>query len=430
MIELELRQMVDAIRIPLSVTDNHGTVLAENRAWASVRQMLGEEAQELQNLLEKVLGSRTEQSLRACGLTVLASPLESGYIVLQLKGEDLQKLREQMEDTMQTNSSYQETLSNFGIQNCIATSDSMIRIFTKAKQVAAYPTTILLLGETGVGKEVVSSFIHHNSDRADKPFIKINCSAIPEPLMESELFGYEKGAFTGAREKGKMGLFELANHGTILLDEIGDMSLPLQAKLLRTIQENEIMRVGGTHPIKLDVRLISATSRNIEEMVTSGKFLDALYYRLNVVELQIPPLRKRQEDIIPLAEFYLQHFCEKYKLMKEFAPDVRSCFLQYGWPGNVRELRNTVENLTVSSIGTWIVREDLPTRIAGRDSIAAHSHVHSGETSMKAAVEALQRDLVSEAIHREGSLRKAAAALDMDPTTLGRLAKKLGVELS
>ena len=430
MIELELRQIVDAIRIPLSVTDNHGTVLAENRAWASVRQMLGEEAQGLQNLLEKAIESRTEQSLKACGLTVLASPLENGYIVLQLKGEDLQKLREQMEDTMQTNSAYQETLSNFGIQNCIATSDSMIRIFTKAKQVAAYPTTILLLGETGVGKEVVSSFIHHNSDRADKPFIKINCSAIPEPLMESELFGYEKGAFTGAREKGKMGLFELANHGTILLDEIGDMSLPLQAKLLRTIQENEIMRVGGTHSIKLDVRLISATSRNIEEMVASGKFLDALYYRLNVVELQIPPLRKRQEDIIPLAEFYLQHFCEKYKLTKEFAPDVRSCFLQYGWPGNVRELRNTVENLTVSSIGTWIVREDLPTRIAGRDSIVAHSHVHSGETSMKAAVEALQRDLVSEAIHRQGSLRKAAAALDMDPTTLGRLAKKLGVELS
>lgn len=430
MIELELRQIVDAIRIPLSVTDNHGTVLAENRAWASVRQMLGEEAQGLQNLLEKAIESRTEQSLKACGLTVLSSPLENGYIVLQLKGEDLQKLREQMEDTMQTNSAYQETLSNFGIQNCIATSDSMIRIFTKAKQVAAYPTTILLLGETGVGKEVVSSFIHHNSDRADKPFIKINCSAIPEPLMESELFGYEKGAFTGAREKGKMGLFELANHGTILLDEIGDMSLPLQAKLLRTIQENEIMRVGGTHPIKLDVRLISATSRNIEEMVASGKFLDALYYRLNVVELQIPPLRKRQEDIIPLAEFYLQHFCEKYKLTKEFAPDVRSCFLQYGWPGNVRELRNTVENLTVSSIGTWIVREDLPTRIAGRDSIVAHSHVHSGETSMKAAVEALQRDLVSEAIHRQGSLRKAAAALDMDPTTLGRLAKKLGVELS
>lgn len=430
MTELELRQLVDTILAPLLVADEHGTVLTENRAWVSVRQMLGEQAEELQNLLHKTAKSGTPQTLKVSGLKVVSSRLPSGYIMLQIKDENLQRLREKMEDTMQTNSSYQETLSNFGIQNCIATSDSMIRIFSKAKQVAAYPTTVLLLGETGVGKEVVSSFIHHNSDRADKPFIKINCSAIPEPLMESELFGYEKGAFTGAREKGKMGLFELANHGTILLDEIGDMSLSLQAKLLRTIQENEIMRVGGTHPVKLDVRLISATSRNIEEMVDNGQFLDALYYRLNVVELDIPPLRKRQEDIIPLAEFYLQHFCEKYKLSKEFAPDVRSCFLQYGWPGNVRELRNTVENLTVSSIGTKIGKEDLPARIAGMDQPAVYAHPRSGETNMKAAVESLQRELITEALRREGSLRKAAAALDMDASTLGRLAKKLGIELS
>ena len=304
----------------------------------------------------------------------------------------------------------------------------MIRIFTKAKQVAAYPTTILLLGETGVGKEVISSFIHHNSDRAAKPFIKINCSAIPEPLMEAELFGYEKGAFTGAREKGKMGLFELANHGTILLDEIGDMSFSLQAKLLRTIQENEIMRVGGTRPIHLDVRIISATSRNIEEMVAAGQFLDALYYRLNVVEIQIPPLRDRREDIIPLAEFYLQHFCEKYKLTKEFVPEVRSCFLQYDWPGNVRELRNTVENLTVSSVGVRIGREDLPARLAGIAQAPAFRHGHSGGESLKSAVESLQREMIAEAVAREGSLRTAAAALEMDATTLSRLAKKLGVE--
>lgn len=429
MTELELRQLVDTILAPLLVADEHGTVLAENRAWVSVRQMLGEQAEELQKLLHKTAKSGTPQTLKVSGLKVVSSRLPSGYIMLQIKNENLQRLREKMEDTMQTNSSYQETLSNFGIQNCIATSDSMIRIFSKAKQVAAYPTTVLLLGETGVGKEVVSSFIHHNSDRADKPFIKINCSAIPEPLMESELFGYEKGAFTGAREKGKMGLFELANHGTILLDEIGDMSLSLQAKLLRTIQENEIMRVGGTHPVKLDVRLISATSRNIEEMVDNGQFLDALYYRLNVVELDIPPLRKRQEDIIPLAEFYLQHFCEKYKLSKEFAPDVRSCFLQYGWPGNVRELRNTVENLTVSSIGTKISKEDLPARIAGlSQERSAPQHRAAQNESLKSAVEALQKEMIAEAIAKEGSLRKAAAALDMDATTLGRLVKKLGVE--
>lgn len=430
MTELELRQLIEAIKTPLLVADAKGAIIAENQSWSSVRKTLGDTAYTpLKKLVRQVGISRVEDRWNANGLELVATPIGEHHVVLQLGAESRDVMREYLEDAMQSNTSYQEKLSNFGIQNCIATSERMIRIFTKAKQVAAYPTTILLLGETGVGKEVVSSFIHHNSDRADKPFIKINCSAIPEPLMEAELFGYEKGAFTGAREKGKMGLFELANHGTILLDEIGDMSLSLQAKLLRTIQENEIMRLGGITPIQLDVRIISATSRNIDEMVAEGLFLDALYYRLNVVELQIPPLRERREDILPLTEFYLQHFCEKYKLSKEFTADVRSCFLQYDWPGNVRELRNMVENLTVSSVGHRIEREDLPARIAGllKDPVVS-KRVSQKNESLKSAVEALQKEMITEAIAREGSLRKAAAALDMDATTFGRLVKKLGVE--
>ncbi len=427
MTEEKLRRLIKTVHGPLLVTDKNGAVLAENAAWSSVRKMLGGEEQTVLNsLLHKIADSGEEQVEKTGGLELEAAPCGE-WIVFQPCDRNLKALHEQFEDTVQSSSSYQEKLSNFGIKNCIASSESMIRVFTKAKQVAAYPTTILLLGETGVGKEVVSSFIHHNSDRAAKPFIKINCSAIPEPLMEAELFGYEKGAFTGAREKGKMGLFELANHGTILLDEIGDMSFTLQTKLLRTIQENEIMRVGGTRPIHLDVRIISATSRNIEEMVAAGQFLDALYYRLNVVEIQIPPLRERREDIIPLAEFYLQHFCETYKLNKEFTPEVRDCFLQYDWPGNVRELRNTVENLTVSSLGNRIGREDLPARLAGTPRMTVRTGHTAGE-SMKSAVESLQREIIAEAVAREGSLRKAAAALDMDATTLSRLAKKLGVE--
>ena len=413
----------------MMIADGSGGVLMENMAWVDLRKTLqdGFDA-ELKNAVLQAESTGTEQILKISRQKLLVTPLSHDRFLIQMQGEPIEHLKRQYEDTVQTTSAYQETLSSFGIHNCIATSDSMIRIFMKAKQVAAYPTTILLLGETGVGKEVVSSYIHHNSDRNDKPFIKINCSAIPEPLMEAELFGYERGAFTGAREKGKMGLFELANHGTILLDEIGDMSFALQAKLLRTIQESEIMRVGGTQPIHLDVRIISATSRDIEEMVSAGRFLDALYYRLNVVELQIPPLRERREDIIPLAEFYLQHFCETYKLEREFSPDVRTCFLQYDWPGNVRELRNTVENLVVSAISTVISWEDLPTRIArlGR-TVPTRTDVPGG-TSMKAAVEALQREMIQAAVAREGSLRKAAAALEMDATTLCRLAKKLGVE--
>lgn len=429
MTDRELRQMLEAMRIPMMIADGSGGVLMENMAWVDLRKTLqdGFDA-ELKNAVLQAESTGTEQILKISRQKLLVTPLSHDRFLIQMQGEPIEHLKRQYEDTVQTTSAYQETLSSFGIHNCIATSDSMIRIFVKAKQVAAYPTTILLLGETGVGKEVVSSYIHHNSDRNDKPFIKINCSAIPEPLMEAELFGYERGAFTGAREKGKMGLFELANHGTILLDEIGDMSFALQAKLLRTIQESEIMRVGGTQPIHLDVRIISATSRDIEEMVSAGRFLDALYYRLNVVELQIPPLRERREDIIPLAEFYLQHFCETYKLEREFSPDVRTCFLQYDWPGNVRELRNTVENLVVSAISTVISWEDLPTRIArlGR-TVPTRTDVPGG-TSMKAAVEALQREMIQAAVAREGSLRKAAAALEMDATTLCRLAKKLGVE--
>lgn len=429
MTDRELRQMLEAMRIPMMIADGSGGVLMENMAWVDLRKTLqdGFDA-ELKNAVLQAESTGTEQILKISRQKLLVTPLSHDRFLIQMQGEPIERLKRQYEDTVQTTSAYQETLSSFGIHNCIATSDSMIRIFMKAKQVAAYPTTILLLGETGVGKEVVSSYIHHNSDRNDKPFIKINCSAIPEPLMEAELFGYERGAFTGAREKGKMGLFELANHGTILLDEIGDMSFALQAKLLRTIQESEIMRVGGTQPIHLDVRIISATSRDIEEMVSAGRFLDALYYRLNVVELQIPPLRERREDIIPLAEFYLQHFCETYKLEREFSPDVRTCFLRYDWPGNVRELRNTVENLVVSAISTVTSWEDLPTRIARLGRTVPTRTDMPGGISMKAAVEALQREMIQAAVTREGSLRKAAAALEMDATTLCRLAKKLGVE--
>lgn len=273
MTDRELRQMLEAMRIPMMIADGSGGVLMENMAWVDLRKTLqdGFDA-ELKNAVLQAEGTGTEQILKISRQKLLVTPLSHDRFLIQMQGEPIEHLKRQYEDTVQTTSAYQETLSSFGIHNCIATSDSMIRIFMKAKQVAAYPTTILLLGETGVGKEVVSSYIHHNSDRNDKPFIKINCSAIPEPLMEAELFGYERGAFTGAREKGKMGLFELANHGTILLDEIGDMSFALQAKLLRTIQESEIMRVGGTQPIHLDVRIISATSRDIEEMVSAGRF--------------------------------------------------------------------------------------------------------------------------------------------------------------
>ncbi|MDR1587940.1 MAG: sigma 54-interacting transcriptional regulator [Treponema sp.] len=319
-------------------------------------------------------------------------------------------------------------LHKLNLQDCIANSSSMIRVFEKARQVANFPTTVLIMGETGVGKEVVAAFIHRNSDRADKPFIKVNCSAIPEQLLESELFGYESGAFTGASFKGKAGLFELANGGTLLLDEIGDMSFQLQAKLLRVVQDNEILRLGGQKIIPLNVRVLSSTNRNLKEMMDLGQFSDALYYRLNVVELNILPLRERREDILPLSVFFLSHFNEKFKLSKTLSPEIKECFIHYHWPGNVRELRNIIENIVVSSGQAVIGMEDLPQRIIM--SRSSQSKTPAQGLYMQDAVGKVQQEMIKQALVENGSLRKAAQALGMDPATLHRLAKKLGVATS
>ena len=214
-------------------------------------------------------------------------------------------------------------------------------------RVAKLDTTVLIYGESGVGKEVVARLIHLNSDRRDKPFIEVNSAAIPETLLEAELFGYEKGAFTDARS-AKKGKFELAHGGTIFLDEIGDMSLSAQAKLLRVLQEKKIERLGGSQPIMVDVRVIAATNKNLEELIAQGKFREDLYYRLNVFPIRVPALRERKEDIPLLVEEFLAEFALKMPhRVKRLAPEVIELFLHYSWPGNVRELKNTVERLVI-----------------------------------------------------------------------------------
>ena len=426
-------KMLEAINVPLMVADASGMACALNPAWRAMQDIAGKHSAEIVETIRTVAEHDEETRCVTPDFTILVTPLggegEKRYLCQLLTDEKQDSLFAELARKESINTSYREKLASFGTTDYIATSDSMIRIFTKAKQVAAYPTSILILGDTGVGKEVVASFIHHHSDRVDKPFIKINCSAIPEPLMESELFGYESGAFTGARDRGKAGLFELANHGTILLDEVGDMALPLQAKLLRVIQDSEVRRVGGSKTIPVDVRIISATSRDLESMMNEGTFLDALYYRLNVVEIQIPPLCERREDILPLAEYYLQFFCEKYKLAHNLSPEARECLLQYSWPGNVRELRNTMENLAVSALRTEIGIDELPARMNLQDRAPRESLLQVSENmSMKTAVETVQREMILRALQAAGSFRKAAAALDMDPATLQRLAKKLEIK--
>ncbi len=247
----------------------------------------------------------------------------------RLQAENL-KLREELQD-------------KYNLDNIVGNSNKMRQVFEMIQRVAKSNATVLIRGESGTGKEMVASAIHYNSKRAHKPFIRVNCAALPETLVESELFGHEKGAFTGATQ-AKMGRFELAQRGTIFLDEIGDLSPTVQLKLLRVIQEREFIRVGGTKSMDVDVRLIAATHRDLENLLVTGAFREDLYYRLNVFPIYLPPLRERQPDIILLADHFLQKYShENSKNIKRISAPAIDLLMQYHWPGNVRELENVIE---------------------------------------------------------------------------------------
>ena len=243
--------------------------------------------------------------------------------------------------------------------NMVGESPSMQRVFDIVSKVAPSNATVLILGETGTGKELIAEAIHRNSSRKAGPFVKINCAALPENLLESELFGHERGAFTGA-DRQRAGRFELANEGTLFLDEIASMSAGTQAKVLRVLQEREFERLGGTRTIKADVRLIAATNRDLEEAISEGEFREDLYYRLNVVTVQMPPLRERKEDIVPLATYFLQRFGDDLKKrMRGFSPAALRLLTRHNWPGNIRELENTIERAVLMADGTMVEPKDL-----------------------------------------------------------------------
>lgn len=229
----------------------------------------------------------------------------------------------------------------------VAKSPAFIQLLSIAANVASLDSTVLLCGESGSGKEVLAHYIHDNSDRKNKPLITVNCAAFPENLIEAELFGYERGAFTGASREGKTGLVEAADKGTLFLDEINSLPLSVQGKLLRTLEEKSIQRIGSTRVKKVDFRLIAATNRNLNEMVQAGTFREDLYYRIQVIPLTIPPMRNRREDIIPLCLHFLHYFCQKYNIQKSFSDSVLNEAQNYDWPGNVREIRNFVERMVV-----------------------------------------------------------------------------------
>ena len=284
---------------------------------------------------------------------------------------------------------------------------------------------VLITGETGTGKEVFANAIHFASRRKNKPFIRINCAAIPSELLESELFGYDEGAFTGARRSGKKGKFELANTGTIFLDEIGDMPLMMQAKILRVLQEGEVERVGGGKPIPIDVRVIAATNKDLETEVENGRFRADLYFRLNVISIALPPLRKRVGDIDIFINAFLADLNEKYHSEVHITPEARKQFEQYSWPGNVRELKNIIERCYALQDGGIITSMSIPQALPSQTS---KSRNRPGGQRLESIMDNVEREVLLEAIQRNhGNLRKTAAELDIHRVTLYKKMEKHGI---
>ncbi len=304
----------------------------------------------------------------------------------------------------------------------IAVDRRMLEVLALVDRVAALDTTVLLLGDTGVGKEKIAKYIYKNSTRRDERFITINCGAIPENLIESELFGYEKGAFTGAGRDGKLGLFEAADKGTIFLDEIGELPLDMQVKLLRVLQEQQVTRVGGCEPIPVDVRVLAATNRDLEQMVREQTFRQDLYYRLNVVPITIPSLRERRDDILPFVKSFLAQLNKKYNLHKRFTPASLQAMLEYEWPGNVRELKNVVERVVIMSRDEIIQVSDLPFQSKWTPAMPAPDV--DQPVDLRALVEQFEYQFICRAYERCGNVRDAAASLGMDPSTFVRKRKR------
>jgi PAS domain S-box-containing protein len=320
----------------------------------------------------------------------------------------------------------QEIKKSAANEKYVFTDPKSRRLLEQILQIAKVDSTVLITGESGVGKEVVAEILFNAGGRADKAFVKINCGAIPESLLESELFGYEPGAFTGAGKKGKSGMLEIANHGTVFLDEIGTLPISLQVKLLRVLQGQEIMRVGGTAPRKIDVRIIAATNRDLAEMVASGEFRLDLYYRLNVVPVFVPPLRDRKEDIPALIQYFLKKYNEKYNLAKSFGALAVEQMLGYRWPGNIRELENMVERAVVTSEGDTIKKLS-DEMMAGNKALWPKGDDIRFSNNYRDMVNDYEAMLLGKALEQYGTTRKMSAALGLNQSTIVKKMSRLGV---
>lgn len=436
----ELNALIDSSADGLVITDANGILHRMNRAYKTMvgipngDDLSGQPVTELVKrgylsdlVTTKVLTTGRPatmvQEIRDREILFTGTPVfdDSGRILRVIANirdlTELNAMRRQLHKVTQEAEQYRSELSRLKVkaleEGFIFNSPEMQRVLDLTLRVARVDTTLLITGESGVGKEIIARIIHEASKRSSQGFVKVNCGAFAPSLIESELFGYEEGAFTGANRKGKPGIFEMASGGTLFLDEIGELPLDLQVKLLRVIQEKEITRLGGTKSIPVDARLITATNRNLGEMVESGKFRKDLFFRLNVVNIAIPPLRDHITDIPLLVDHFIHRFCQKFNLTRRVSGELIQSFVEYDWPGNIRELENTIERMVIMSPNEWLDRS-LFAVPAGK-SVSA---VPIG--SLKAALAETEKRVILQAFQLCGGTRKTAALLGINQSTVVR----------
>ncbi len=452
-VKSELDAIIEASFDSIFVTDAKANVISINDAYTRITGIKAEEiiGKNMYDLVEQGVYDRsaTIHVVENCAPITFAQRINSGKTMLVTgnpvfneQGElawvitngrditELMRLKQEVELAQNLSRHYEEELKKVVRSGeMIVNSPKTKELLELAKRIGKVDSTVLIYGESGVGKELIARELHKNSNRKDKPLININCAAIPETLLESELFGYESGAFSGARKGGKMGIFELANGGTLFLDEIGEMPLTLQSKLLRAIQEKEIMRIGATTSIKIDVRLITATNRDLWEMTRRGQFRQDLYYRLNVVPVFVPPLRERKEEIPALIYHFVSLFNEQYGMNKRIDERMIASLLEYEWPGNVRELKNAIERAIVTNPDEVIRSIQLGGNMNAGEMEFNTIKEESEGIDLREKVNAYERDLLKRYIQEYKSSRKVAKVLNVSQTTVVRKAAQYGIPL-
>ncbi|MDI3534379.1 MAG: hypothetical protein PWQ82_744 [Thermosediminibacterales bacterium] len=448
----EFRTIFDSVSDGVLITDHNGWVLFYNKAFVRItginfKQAIGKNVKYLVkngfysesvvlDVIEKcqpvtkMIRFLNNKEVMVTGIPIKNSRDELEKIVCTCRDlTELNAIKENLKKTKELYKNYerqlQEMKSNQLIKSkLVGHSSAITSIINTIQRVAKVDATVLITGESGTGKGVIAELIHKLSNRSQTGnFIHINCGAVPENLIESELFGYEKGAFTGARKEGKPGLMELADGGTLFLDEIGEMPLSLQVKLLNVLQTQEVMRIGGVKKRKVSVRFIAATHQNLDKMCKKGLFRSDLFYRLNIIPIYVPPLRHRKEDIVPLIYHFLKKLNKKYETDKILLPEVVDYFKTLSWPGNVRELENTLERLIIMVPHRAIGIEDLPKHLENVEN----PHVLSDEKTLKQIIENTERLAIQQAVETYATLNEAAKALGIDLSTLTRKKQKYNI---